>query len=176
MPTPPELVPLRRGGVLSQLFFLWAWPTLKLGHTLGGALTCDHLPELRENERPEQVTAALFAAWQREQAAAKAKGRPPALIYALWTFYGPVKAVIAAASLGMTVRALPPPAARAPTARGRTLGLGSAAARAPDTPPAPLGRGGCPLALPLPTRALRPALLLRCSTLRSRSSCSSSSS
>jgi hypothetical protein len=84
MDAPIERLSSARGGPLSRLLFLWAWPSLRLGHQLGGKLTSDHLPELRESERPEHVTALLTSEWAKEQAKAAREKRAPALLYALW--------------------------------------------------------------------------------------------
>jgi len=96
-PTPP------RGGVLSRLFFCWAWPTLKLGHDLGSKLTQDDLPALDPRHTPELLTASLLALWDEEISTAEKKGRPPSLFRALWHFYGPVKLIIASSSVVMTL-------------------------------------------------------------------------
>jgi len=92
-----------QAGFFSRLFFYWAWPTLKLGHEMGGKLTADHLPDLSADEMPGFLTAKLLTCWRDEQAAAQAKRRPPALLYALWTYYGSVRQIIFVASFVMTV-------------------------------------------------------------------------
>lgn len=99
----PGAHPSERAGLISKLFFCWAWPTLKLGHAMGSSLTSSHLPELAAKHRPAHVAGDLSRLWRAELEAASARGTPPSLVRVIWYFYGSARIVMFAGSIALTV-------------------------------------------------------------------------
>ena len=82
---------MARPSIASRVFFLWAWPVLKLGTELGSSLTTAKLPKLPFEISPEESLQRVMKHWEAE---VEANAQSPSLVRGLWNSYGTARWLI----------------------------------------------------------------------------------